>query len=128
MGRALGSRLGPSACGLGGWDRIPVPRAAPLPVYQRQYSGNRYPHRELQQALQGQNYRHQPVDPAVKSAYEAQGQHHGLPPSRQSTLPSPHVEPGMAYPHARNDHGSDHAGGHENGKDGHAEHQGNGHD
>jgi len=42
------------------WDRNAMPRRAPLPVYQRQYAGDRYPRAELQQALHGQNYRYAP--------------------------------------------------------------------
>jgi hypothetical protein len=45
------------------WDRGSTPARAPLPVYQRQYSGNRYPSAEQQQALHSQNYRYQPRDP-----------------------------------------------------------------
>jgi hypothetical protein len=41
------------------WNRSSVPPPAPLPVYQRQYSGNRYPAVEQQQALQSENYRYQ---------------------------------------------------------------------
>jgi hypothetical protein len=110
------------------WDRKSAPMPAPLPAYQKAYAGARYPHAELQQSLHTQNYRHEPRDAQVRQAYEAQGQHHGLPPSRQSTLPSPQVEPGMANPHARNEHGQDNGGRHENGNDGDAGHQGKGHD
>jgi hypothetical protein len=48
------------------WDRASAPRPAPLPAYQKQYSGNRYPRPEQQQELRGQNYRHEASDPAVK--------------------------------------------------------------
>jgi hypothetical protein len=49
------------------WDHGSVNTPAPLPTYQRQYSGNRYPQREEQQhELQNQNYRYQPRDPEVK--------------------------------------------------------------
>jgi hypothetical protein len=58
------------------WDRAKAPRPAPLPVYQKQYAGNRYPHASLQQALQGHNYRYEPHDASVKQAYHAQGQEH----------------------------------------------------
>jgi hypothetical protein len=54
------------------WDRGAVPPPAPLPMYQRQYSGNRYPRAEQQQALQTQNYRYQPQDDAVRQHYQAQ--------------------------------------------------------
>jgi hypothetical protein len=54
------------------WDRRSVPAPAPLPVYQRQYSGNRYPTVERQQALQSQNYRYQPRDEVVRQHYQQQ--------------------------------------------------------
>jgi hypothetical protein len=57
------------------WDRRSAPRPAPLPVYQRQYSGDRYPQQvEQQQALQSQRYRYQPHDPVVRQHYQAQQQ------------------------------------------------------
>jgi hypothetical protein len=58
------------------WDRASAPRPAPLPVYQKQYAGNRYPHASLQQSLQGHNYVYQPHDASVKRAYLAQGREH----------------------------------------------------
>jgi hypothetical protein len=49
------------------WDHRVVNAPAPLPRYQRQYSGNRYPQQEEQQhALQSQHYRYQSHDPEVK--------------------------------------------------------------
>ena len=54
------------------WDHNSVPAPAPLPVYQRQYSGDRYPRVEQQHALQGQNDHYQPHDPEVRRQYEAQ--------------------------------------------------------
>jgi hypothetical protein len=49
------------------WDRHAAPSAAPLPSYQRQYSGARYPrYVEQQQELHDRNYRYQPRDPAVR--------------------------------------------------------------
>jgi hypothetical protein len=54
------------------WDRYSAPAPAPLPVYQRQYSGDRYPRVEQQHALQSQNERYQPHDPEVRRQYEAQ--------------------------------------------------------
>jgi hypothetical protein len=58
------------------WDRRSAQRPAPLPVYQRQYSGNRYPVVEQQEVLRRQKYRYQPHDPVVRAhyqQYEAQG-------------------------------------------------------
>jgi hypothetical protein len=51
------------------WDRRHVPAAAPLPAYQRQYSGDRYPHAEQQRSLYNQNYRHEPREEAVRAAH-----------------------------------------------------------
>jgi len=49
------------------WDRGSAPRPAPLPVYQRQYSGDRYPRQvEHQQTLRRQQYRYLPRDTAVR--------------------------------------------------------------
>jgi hypothetical protein len=58
-----------------GWDRGDrgsAPAPAPLPVYQRQYSGDRYPRAEEQHALQSQNDHYQPHDAQVRKQYEAQ--------------------------------------------------------
>lgn len=59
-----------------GWDRWnhrAAPAPAPLPAYQRQYSGDRYPERmEQQHELQQRNYRYQPHDPVVRKSYQEQ--------------------------------------------------------
>lgn len=68
------------------WDRRSAPEPAPLPIYQRQYSGNRYPHGEQLQMLHKQNYRYQPQDPVVRQRYQSQ---HGTPGSRQEGNPPP---------------------------------------
>lgn len=54
------------------WNRNSVPPPAPLPVYQRQYDGNRYPSVEQQSALQREHYRYQPRDAVVQKHYKAQ--------------------------------------------------------
>ena len=54
------------------WDRSAAYRPAPLPAYQRQYSGSRYPRAEQQQVLQGQHYRYQPQDAVVQQHYQEQ--------------------------------------------------------
>jgi len=48
------------------WNRSAAPAPAPLPVYQRQYAGSRYPPVAQQRALQSQNYRYQPHDAVVR--------------------------------------------------------------
>jgi hypothetical protein len=57
------------------WNRRSAPAPAPLPSYQRKYSGDRYPSVEQQQALHQRNYRYQPRDPVVRQRYEAQRGH-----------------------------------------------------
>jgi hypothetical protein len=48
------------------WSRSSVPAPAPLPTYQRQYSGDRYPRVEQQQVLHSQNYRYEPREAVVR--------------------------------------------------------------
>jgi hypothetical protein len=62
------------------WDRRAAPAAAPLPIYQGQFTGNRYPNGQQQQMLRNQNYRYQPQDPVVRQQYQAP---RGMPESRQ---------------------------------------------
>jgi hypothetical protein len=69
--------------GWNNWNRSSVPTPAPLPVYQRQYAGNRYPRAEQQRVLQSQNYRYQPKDAIVQQHYRRQ----------QGALPPPGAEP-----------------------------------
>jgi hypothetical protein len=72
----------------GGWDRWnrnEAPAAAPLPVYQRQYSGSRYPRAEQQHALVTQHYQYQPRDAVVKQAYQAQTPRGAAPHPQQAT-------------------------------------------
>jgi len=45
------------------WDRSYVPRRAPLPTYQRDYRGNRYPDYQRQRDLQKEHYRYRSQDP-----------------------------------------------------------------
>jgi hypothetical protein len=69
------------------WDRNSVPAPAPLPVYQRNYSGDRYPAAEQQQTLHKKEYRYEPREAVVRElqAPRAQGsQGPGSPPARDS--------------------------------------------
>jgi hypothetical protein len=52
------------------WDRNTPQTRAPLPVYQRQYSGGRYPKVEQQQVLLRDKYRYQPQEPVVRQHYQ----------------------------------------------------------
>ena len=59
----------------GGWDkwkRSSAPAPAPLPAYQRGYSGEKYPRVEQQQKLRSQQYRYQPRDTAVREHLKSQ--------------------------------------------------------
>lgn len=53
------------------WNRSAMPRPAPLPVYQRQYSGDRYPRVERQHALRSQQYRYHPREAVVQQRFQA---------------------------------------------------------
>jgi len=44
------------------WDHRRAPRAAPLPDYQRRYSGNRYPDVQRQREERARNYHYEPRD------------------------------------------------------------------
>ena len=59
-----------------GWDR-PERRIAvapaPLPRYQRDYAGRRYPGAERQRALEAEHYRYRPRDPIVRQHFEGRG-------------------------------------------------------
>ncbi|MDD2735909.1 MAG: hypothetical protein PHF56_18400 [Desulfuromonadaceae bacterium] len=54
------------------WNRKAVPARAPQPTYQRQYSGDRYPHVEQQRELRDRSYRYQPRDKAVRRHIQQQ--------------------------------------------------------
>jgi hypothetical protein len=71
------------------WNRSSVYRPAPLPAYQQQYSGSRYPHADQQQALQSRNYRYQPQDTVVQQHYQAQRAQGALTPPPQGRQAAP---------------------------------------
>lgn len=57
----------------GGWDRWDsrsAPAPAPIPTYQREYSGDRYPRVEQQVQIHNQQYRYQPQDPVVREHHQ----------------------------------------------------------
>lgn len=53
------------------WDRRSAPAPAPLPTYQRKYSGERYPAADQQPVLHDRNYRYKPSDPLVRQQSRA---------------------------------------------------------
>jgi len=52
------------------WDRASAPAPAPLPTYQRAYSGDRYPDADQQLALEAQNYHYHPRDAAARQQFQ----------------------------------------------------------
>ena len=76
------------------WDRRSAPAPAPLPRYQQQYSGERYPRTEQQPALHGQNYRFQPRETVVQQHY----QEHAV---QRPSVPAQRSAPAQAAPQQR---------------------------
>jgi hypothetical protein len=77
------------------WDRGHAPRPAPLPTYQRRYSGANYPHDEQQQRDRGREYRYQPRDQVVQQHY--QRHYDSAPQQREQHGGGP--QPGYRNPH-----------------------------
>ncbi len=72
------------------WKRGSAPAPAPLPVYQRQYSGDRYPRAEQQRTLRDQQYHYQPRDRIVRQQFGQQaGQKTPAPAARGRNEASP---------------------------------------
>jgi len=60
------------------WNRQSAPRPAPLPTYQRNYSGDRYPREpERQQTIRTERYRYQPREPVTQQYYQRQQKQNG---------------------------------------------------
>lgn len=53
------------------WNRKLAPPPAPLPAYQRKYSGDQYPGADRQHELRNRNYSYRPRDATVRRHYEA---------------------------------------------------------
>jgi hypothetical protein len=85
------------------WNHKAVPAAAPLPVYQRQYSGGRYPPPGEQQSLHNQNYHYQPKDAVVQKVYHEEATRKAAMPARPM---QPAAQPGMP-PQERNGKGAE---------------------
>jgi hypothetical protein len=98
------------------WDRQAVPPPAPLPVYQRQYAGARYPRApEQQQAIRAESYHYQPREAVTQQHYqqvpktaESQGavrpppapQHTQSPPSQRADVHPSASAPAPQHPQA----------------------------
>jgi hypothetical protein len=53
------------------WNRHDVPKRAPLPTYQRNYSGDRYPTQREQHSIEAKTYKYNPREP-VTQQYQQQ--------------------------------------------------------
>ncbi len=57
------------------WNRRDVPRPAPLPTYQRDYTGSRYPRQlDQQRSIETSRYRYQPRDPVSRQIFDQRRQ------------------------------------------------------
>jgi hypothetical protein len=79
------------------WNRNSAPPPAPIPNYQRQYSGKRYPQADQQQSLHNQYYRYQPKDPNARQYYPQHGAQ-GTPPHSQRGTDGAPSQPGGGRP------------------------------
>jgi hypothetical protein len=84
------------------WDHRSTPRAAPLPVYQRNYSGDRYPRAARQQrAIRSEKFRYQPREAVARQAFQRPGNqgssrsegHRQAPAQPRPSNPPQHVQP-----------------------------------
>ncbi len=90
------------------WNRRSVPRPAPLPVYQRAYPADRYPHApEHQHSIRSERYRYQPREAVTR-------QHYGYPGSSRAEPQRPAHPGSPAQPRPR-----DERQGHDNEERGH---------
>jgi hypothetical protein len=82
------------------WDRASAPMRAPLPEYQRGYSGDHYPRAAQQQTLQNQNYRYEPRDDSVRQQYKQSPEQHAVSQPRMPPAGNPQggTSPGNANP------------------------------
>ena len=118
-----GQHWGPSwekrRSGWNDWNRSSAPAPAPLPAYQRQYTGSRYPQYSQQAAIHTQNYRYQPSDGVARQHYEQQ-RTQAQPAQQQAQTQQQHQPPGQ-QPREERGHGQQENKGKGNGNDKHDE-------
>jgi hypothetical protein len=88
------------------WDPKSAPRAAPLPDYQRRYTGQEYPSVDRQRELHNQNYQYEPQDNVVREHYRAQ-RGSASPHSQQSNQGAPQDSTGSGQQQAPGAQGHD---------------------
>jgi hypothetical protein len=94
-----------------GWDRWDhrSPPPAPLPNYQRHYSGDRYPDRDEQRNIHDRSYRYQPQNNDVHERYRGSSEREQPHPSRDDQQPQwqHQQQPNDADRHAQPQRGGD---------------------
>lgn len=85
--------------GWGHWNRHAAPPPAPLPRYQQQFQGERYPHSvEQQHGIQAPNYHYQPHEPIARQHLTPPAVPHGEPHQMQrEQLPPGQQEHGRKH-------------------------------
>lgn len=74
------------------WKRGSAPARAPLPLYQRQYKGDRYPRQvQRQQELRSRHYRYQPRDKAVRQHFQQRGEQRAPAPTQRRRQEEPRM-------------------------------------
>lgn len=86
-----GREWGQRHSGWNRWDRASAPRRAPLPAYQRQYSGDRYPQVERQHELRNKSYRYQPRDKVVRQHLNQRIEHKAPAPAQHGRQDAPQM-------------------------------------
>jgi hypothetical protein len=86
------------------WSRQSVPAPAPLPIYQRQYRGDRYPDVAQQPLILGRNYNYRPRDQVVRQHFEEHAVQRAPAPSQQRTPPARVREERMPVPQRAPEH------------------------
>ena len=90
------------------WNRSAAPAPAPLPHYQREYSGSKYPRVEQQPVLRAEKYRYQPQDPAGRQLYQEREREREQirtqpqPPAQRGYVPAPQQQRIQPMPQERN--------------------------
>jgi len=85
------------------WNRGSAPAPAPLPAYQRQYSGDKYPRVEQQQKLRSQQYRFQPREKVVREHFKQVEQKAPAPAQRGRQEAAPVRSPAQSEQRQQND-------------------------
>ena len=74
------------------WNRGSAPGRAPLPYYQRRYTGDRYPRQvQRQQELRSRHYRYQPRDKGVRQHFQQRSEQRAPAPAQRGRQEEPRM-------------------------------------